>query len=110
MDACYFVAPHPRLPDRSWLGGLFAMDRLSTEDRAAILTGRPPTQGPTGPLVCSCFGVDAEAIRACIRGGAGNARDVGAAVKAGTNCGSCIPEIRALIDAHQAALPASNMR
>jgi assimilatory nitrate reductase catalytic subunit len=50
-----------------------------------------------GPLVCACFGVCRGAIQTTIEGGAQNPAAVGAAIKAGTNCGSCIPEIRKMI-------------
>ena len=50
-----------------------------------------------GPLVCACFGVGKGAIQQTIESGAQNPAAVGAAIKAGTNCGSCIPEIRKMI-------------
>jgi len=52
-----------------------------------------------GPMVCACFGVSEGAIREAIDAGACDAAAVGAAVKAGTNCGSCVPEIRKIISA-----------
>ena len=48
------------------------------------------------------------------RGGARSAADIGAKLKAGTNCGSCIPELKRLIaqtgtsDAGQRKLAAAN--
>jgi len=50
-------------------------------------------------MVCACFGVSEGAIREAIDAGACDAAAVGAAVKAGTNCGSCVPEIRKIISA-----------
>jgi assimilatory nitrate reductase catalytic subunit len=48
-------------------------------------------------MVCACFGVSKGAICDAIEVGASDATAVGTAVKAGTNCGSCIPEIRKMI-------------
>jgi assimilatory nitrate reductase catalytic subunit len=50
-----------------------------------------------GPVVCACFGIGRTTILAAIAAGAGSAAEIGARVKAGTNCGSCIPELKRLI-------------
>jgi assimilatory nitrate reductase catalytic subunit len=50
-----------------------------------------------GPIVCACFGVGRATICDSITGGAGTAAEIGLRVKAGTNCGSCIPELKRLI-------------
>jgi assimilatory nitrate reductase catalytic subunit len=50
-----------------------------------------------GPIVCACFGVGRTAICDAIVTGAGTAAEIGAQLKAGTNCGSCIPELKRLI-------------
>jgi assimilatory nitrate reductase catalytic subunit len=100
LAACSFVSPRPELPSRSWLANLFAKERLDDTDRMALLAGRPiTTSGDVGPLVCSCFTVGRktllDAIAAhCLE----NAAQVGAHLKAGTNCGSCLPEIRSLLN------------
>jgi assimilatory nitrate reductase catalytic subunit len=50
-----------------------------------------------GPIVCACFGVGRNTICDAIAAGARSAADIGAKLKAGTNCGSCIPELKRLI-------------
>jgi assimilatory nitrate reductase catalytic subunit len=50
-----------------------------------------------GPIVCACFGVGRNTICETIAAGACSAADIGAKLKAGTNCGSCIPELKRLI-------------
>ena len=68
----------------------------------------------TGPIVCACFGVGRNTICDTIAGGARSAADIGAKLKAGTNCGSCIPELKRLIaqtatrDPEQRKLAAAN--
>ena len=65
-----------------------------------VLTGTPPTDVPDpGPVLCSCFGIGVRTILDAIEGGkVVNVDAVGAALGAGTNCGSCRPEISALLD------------
>jgi len=80
---------------------LFSSDVLSDVQRACLLAGSPGA-GSKGcaRLVCACFGVGEEAIReAMLRDGVNSVDAIGRHLKAGTNCGSCIPEIRALVAA-----------
>jgi bacterioferritin-associated ferredoxin/NifU-like protein involved in Fe-S cluster formation len=51
------------------------------------------------PLICSCFGVSEETIRAAVAEGASTADDVSEACNAGSGCGSCIMLIGEIIDA-----------
>jgi assimilatory nitrate reductase catalytic subunit len=48
-------------------------------------------------IVCACFGVGRTAICDAIATGASSTAEIGAKLKAGTNCGSCIPEMKRLI-------------
>jgi assimilatory nitrate reductase catalytic subunit len=51
-----------------------------------------------GPVVCACFGVGRNTLCDAIsRHKLATAQQIGAQLKAGTNCGSCLPEIRALL-------------
>ncbi len=96
---CVFVSPRPDLPERAWLAGLFANDVLTDAERSGLLAGRPLRQGvDAGPTVCSCFGVGRNTICNAVRAGdLTTPAQVTACVKAGGNCGSCVPEIRQLI-------------
>jgi assimilatory nitrate reductase catalytic subunit len=87
------------LPSRAWLSNLFAKKRVSEVDRAALLNGGPGSSAEDpGPLVCSCFGVGRNTLcRAIARNRWRTPEDVGRQLKAGTNCGSCLPEIRQLL-------------
>jgi assimilatory nitrate reductase catalytic subunit len=94
LQGCLFVAPDLALPSRSWLGGLFAARELTGSDRLTLLAGRPLNRSAdVGPIVCACFGVGQHQIDAAISGGAASVEAVGLKLKAGTNCGSCKPEI-----------------
>jgi len=104
MDACIFIAPTADLPARAWLASLFEAGVLSTPQRMGLLAGRSPEPvADVGPTVCSCFGVGRNTICAAIEQHAlTEVAGVTACVKAGGNCGSCVPEIRQLLAARQA--------
>ncbi|WDZ94529.1 molybdopterin-dependent oxidoreductase [Herbaspirillum sp. WKF16] len=99
IDMCLFISARPDLPSRSWLAGLFAKDKLEDADRVGLLVGQPIEKGAdAGPTVCSCFGVGRNTICDAIR--ARKLKEVGevtACLKAGGNCGSCVPEIKKLL-------------
>ncbi|MDI1365257.1 MAG: molybdopterin dinucleotide binding domain-containing protein, partial [bacterium] len=98
LQAVLFMTTSGRLPSRDWLADLFAAPALSAQARAALLFGRPPgAPVDKGPLVCACLKVGAKAIEAAIAAGAAHPDAVGTASGAGTNCGSCRPEIARMI-------------
>jgi assimilatory nitrate reductase catalytic subunit len=105
LIACVFLSTRLQLPSREWLAGLFTKKRIDDNDRRGLLAGRPHTAtADTGPLVCSCFRVGRNAIADAIKcNGFKTAAQVGTLLKAGTNCGSCLPEIGALIAANAKA-------
>jgi assimilatory nitrate reductase catalytic subunit len=107
LQACLFVAPTKQLPSRTWLAGLFANDALDDGARSAILAGRPAKAGEeTGPTVCSCFSVGRSTLLRAIRSQElVTTEQIGKALRAGTNCGSCVPELKVLL-AEAGAVPA----
>jgi assimilatory nitrate reductase catalytic subunit len=86
-----------RLPDREWLIAQLGEGEGATS--AELLAGRPATPQPDrGPIVCVCFDVGMKTILEAIGSeGLMTVDDVGAALSAGTNCGSCRPAIQRLI-------------
>jgi assimilatory nitrate reductase catalytic subunit len=100
IEACLFVSQRQDLPARAWLAQMFGQERLDPRDRLGLLSGRAREPGlDPGPTVCSCFGVGRNTIRIAIeQHGLRDAAGVMACVKAGGNCGSCVPEIRALLE------------
>ena len=95
------VGPPGLLPGREWLLSLLASRQpLSTLDRHALLSGRPPMPMPTiGRIVCSCFNVGVNQLASAVASGCDSVEAIGTALRAGTNCGSCRSEIRTIIDA-----------
>jgi assimilatory nitrate reductase catalytic subunit len=102
LEACLMVSRSRTLPGRSWVASLFALPQLEPLDRRCILLGRRLDGIDPGPTVCACFGVGVNVIRAAISSGCSSVAQVGDKLKAGTNCGSCRPEIAKLIAAQPA--------
>ena len=69
-------------------------DRLSEAQRDELLHGG--TDMHRGEI-CACFGVSCGAVEAAIADGATSLAAIGAQTQAGTSCGSCRPELRALL-------------
>lgn len=96
LMACLAVETGERRPDWELAKQVFAAPEIAAADRRSLLSGRTQTAS-AGPVICACHGVGLDVITATIAAGAGSVEKVGAACKAGTNCGSCIPEIRKLL-------------
>jgi len=100
IEACVFIDRAPAaLPDRGWLASLFTGESIAEADRVGLLAGRPADASKdVGAQVCSCFGVGRNTIlRAIGEDGLDSVAAVGKALDAGTNCGSCKPEIASLL-------------
>ena len=104
LEAALFLAPPQGEPVWDSLKDLLAAEVMDDSRRRFALSVRDAGGlVDRGPMVCACFGVSQAVIRAAIEAGAPDAAAVGAAVKAGTNCGSCVPEIRKLLAAARVA-------
>ena len=91
-----------QLPRRDWLVEQFSRPELSRVERLRLLAGTPGSaQEDAGKTVCACFGVGENTLIRGIRvRGLSSPEGIGEALRAGTNCGSCLSEIRSLIAQH----------
>jgi assimilatory nitrate reductase catalytic subunit len=106
LESCLFIARTPELPMRDWLASLFNRETLTREERLHLLAGTLPSQAAalSGGIVCACFSVGKnEIINAIREQRLGSVEAVGQCLKAGTNCGSCLPEIKAILRQAQPA-------
>jgi assimilatory nitrate reductase catalytic subunit len=103
MAEALLVAAPEQLPARDWLVSLLATrQKLSAADRHALLSGRSPVpMPPIGRVVCACFHIGANQLASAVAAGCDSLEAIGSTLRAGTNCGSCRSEIRAIIDARQ---------
>ena len=98
LDACLFMGPLAERLDWDAVKAVFAANTISDQQRRLLLSGKSADGvSSDGPVVCACFGVGRTAICGVIAEGACTPADIGAKLRAGTNCGSCIPELKRLI-------------
>lgn len=96
LAAALFLGPDHDAPVWDAVKLAFAGVEIDPRQRLALLSGRSlDGAADQGPTVCACFGVGLNAIRAAFAEGATvTVEEIGRKLKAGTNCGSCLPEIR----------------
>ena len=93
----------------AWLRGLFDRHEAVTNLGALLLApaARLPSSAPRGKTVCSCWNVSETDICGFLANTAASERDALGALqgtlKCGTQCGSCVPELRRLVAASKAA-------
>lgn len=97
---CVFIEPKPITLAREWLAGLLEEKTLDDTLRLQLLAGRAGVGAvDTGAIICSCFKVGVKAIERVIASGEGvSVEAIGRLLNAGTNCGSCRPEIAQIIE------------
>jgi assimilatory nitrate reductase catalytic subunit len=104
LDACIFLAGDGALlPDRNRLGemlGAAVEGRARLDLVASVTTAR----ADPGPIVCACFTVGLDTLRrAIVDRRLTSLADIALALRAGTNCGSCRPELSELLAAGRPA-------
>ncbi|MEX2332937.1 MAG: nitrate reductase [Pseudohongiella sp.] len=92
----WFASQRETAPDidEPWL---VAAMHATTLNALQLAAGRASGQLASGALVCSCHQVRESTIVDAIVSGCRSVESVGEKTRAGTNCGSCIPEITALL-------------
>jgi assimilatory nitrate reductase catalytic subunit len=105
LEACvFFAAPRATFQEAGRAAHLLgqALDPIA---RLSLLAGLEAGTAPSGKLVCSCFSVGEAAIRSAIRTKKlTSPAAIGAVLRAGTNCGSCVPELKKLLATDAARL------
>jgi assimilatory nitrate reductase catalytic subunit len=100
LEAVLLAGKEPHTPPLDWLKASFQQPLIPPPDRRALLAGGRGSGGADhGPIVCVCFQVGVHRIREAMAAGAATSQEIGKLLRAGTNCGSCLPEIRGLLSA-----------
>ncbi len=86
LQALLLVGPPDHRPDAEFAAAWFDKT-LENAERAGLLSGGPAAAA--SPIVCACHGVTRQAIL--------DAAARGDTTRAGTGCGSCIPELKNLL-------------
>jgi assimilatory nitrate reductase catalytic subunit len=97
LDGALFVGRADDTPQWDAVRTLFENETVAVADRRVVLSARRAGGRDAGALVCACFGVGVTAIRDAVAAGACDVAAIGAALRAGTNCGSCLPELKRIV-------------
>ena len=98
LEAVMLAGQEPHVPSLDWLKTNFEQALIPSATRRALLAGGPGSgAADQGHIVCVCFQVGVQRIREAMAAGAATPQDIGRLLRAGTNCGSCLPEIRGLL-------------
>jgi assimilatory nitrate reductase catalytic subunit len=102
VRAALFIARQPVSVSRNWAASQLSQCFSDRSKRVSLIAGRPSAnQIDPGAIVCSCFSVGINQITNAIAKGCATVEAVGQTLSAGTNCGSCRAEIRAILSAAQ---------
>jgi assimilatory nitrate reductase catalytic subunit len=106
LQAAVFFGPSgAEFPEAEYASRLLAQE-LSSIARIAVLAGLEAGVSITGKIVCSCFSVGEAAICRTIEAEKlTTTAEIGVMLHAGTNCGSCIPELKKLLAQQAEPLP-----
>jgi assimilatory nitrate reductase catalytic subunit len=107
LAGCLFIGPAETAPQWDAVKPLFEVETLGDTARRVLLSGRSADGlASAGPIVCACFSVGLATIRDAIQSGAAmNVEAIGLALRAGTNCGSCLPELKRIVADARAETP-----
>ena len=108
LQLAFYSAKAAPVVQREAVLAAFVEPPQSAAQRHALLGGRGPNNMPdAGRTVCSCFSVGEKTILAAVAGGCRSPQALGEKLRCGTNCGSCIPELKTLL-ARQLLAEAAN--
>ena len=83
-------------PELSWVSSKIGTT-LTTQERQRLLSLKAPSGVDTGRVICSCFQVRDSQLEEAVTKGAKTLKDLQKQLRCGTNCGSCIPELKAFL-------------
>jgi len=99
LQLALYLSRHETALDEPAIVASFDAPMTDPAQRHQLLAGGGAQQTPRGRTVCSCMGVSETAICAAIAAGCNTPAALVKQLGCGTQCGSCIPELRTLIAA-----------
>ena len=102
LQAAVYYTEVGTLPDRAGLVSLLNLE-LSPQNSRAVLAGKLPGSGPDiGTIICACHATGEKNIRGAIeKSGCRSTYSLGEQLGCGTGCGSCLPELKAILSQYE---------
>ncbi|GAA5217734.1 molybdopterin-dependent oxidoreductase [Corallincola platygyrae] len=95
--ACYIVGKRLDRDDFDWVSTLLEKP-LGSEAMRSIMSGKAQGSLAAGRIVCACKQVGYKTLCNAVKGGAKDLDSLKSCTSAGTGCGSCVPELKEIID------------
>lgn len=93
IEYAVFASPQRSgIPDAQWLQTL--LEHQVNPQSWRLLARQETSSVSAQRIICSCFRVSEDSIREAISAGADSPEALGKKLRCGTNCGSCIPELK----------------
>jgi len=109
LQLAFYAHRRRPAPERQAVVAAFSQPPVTASQRLALLAGTAGNgKAPTGAMICSCFAIGEIAIADAVRQGCHSVQQLGAQLKCGTNCGSCIPELKKIIAGQLTSLTAGD--
>ncbi|MEN4702619.1 nitrate reductase [Pantoea agglomerans] len=83
--------------DSAWVAEAFSHAPQDAAGRHSVLAGQPAQGAATGRIICCCMAVGEQTILQAVAQGCRTTQALGEKLKCGTQCGSCIPELKQLL-------------
>ena len=95
LQSLVYLSHGPETIATDWLlSKLTSKEGLSDADRVALLVGLPANIEDKGNIICSCYQIGSKQIEKAIASGDTSIESLTTRLKCGSNCGSCIPELK----------------
>jgi assimilatory nitrate reductase catalytic subunit len=112
LELCIYLSASETGKASHWLKALFEVNKLDSKNRRALLYGRSSDRiSDPGPIVCTCFAVGKNLISEMVsKKSIETLEEIGSLLRAGTNCGSCLPELKELLRKEKEAVSKKNWK
>ncbi|PWW10886.1 nitrate reductase [Mangrovibacter plantisponsor] len=99
LNVAFYASPSAPEPDSTLVCASLGK-KVDKQTSDQLLAGRSLGDTRGAQTVCSCFGTQARDISQAIASGCHTVSSLGKQLGCGTNCGSCIPELKSLLSQH----------
>ncbi|WP_268888263.1 nitrate reductase [Maribrevibacterium harenarium] len=97
-----YFSTTPDLNSKNWVMERIGQSIQEPLARMGVLAGSPVDVVDKGDVICSCFQTGSVSIQDAIEAGCDSVEALGEALSCGTNCGSCIPELKRFLTSVEA--------